>query len=145
MTRPDHSGAGWSKAADRTAPGAGAPGPVDLAGFVGVWLNTHRETDGITRMVLSGAPGDYGIEVTAAGEPKPWGRAVLSPYSAEVGAVAANGFRARYEFGFMDVELVAYFVKGLIVCSHYNTFHDDSGRRDYFAREFFFRERRTGA
>jgi hypothetical protein len=37
------------------------------------------------------------------------------------------------------MSLAAYYAKGLIVVSQYTRFKDQSGRPDYFNREFFFK------
>jgi hypothetical protein len=46
---------------------------------------------------------------------------------------------ARYYFEFLEMSLAAYSTKGLIVVSQYTRFKDQSGRPDYFNREFFFK------
>jgi hypothetical protein len=48
-------------------------------------------------------------------------------------------FRATYDFGFLETRLEANLSLGLLVIANLNTFRDDSGRSNYFSREFFYK------
>jgi hypothetical protein len=50
-------------------------------------------------------------------------------------------FEANYDLGFMDVQVQANFSLGLLVLACFNIFKDQSGRQNYFSREFFRREK----
>ena len=65
--------------------------------------------------------------------------AEVVPFAPNVDSRKADGFTARYDFGFLEMSLAAYYAKGLIVVSQYTRFKDQSGRPDYFNREFFFK------
>ena len=67
------------------------------------------------------------------------GVAEVVPFAPNVDSRQADGFMARYDFGFLEMSLAAYYTKGLIVVSQYTRFKDESGRPDYFNREFFFK------
>lgn len=120
----------------------GGEAGVDLTHLLGLWINTCRETHSLDRFTLSRGEAGETIETVAVtgGGNRDLGRAAVTPFSAHVDSRKADGFTARYDFGFLEMTLAAYFVKGLIVVSQYTRFQDGSGRPDYFNREFFFRE-----
>jgi hypothetical protein len=96
----------------------------------------------MARAIISGGSGDVSIRVFAANGPTPreWGdSAVEVVYAAGVHSPAAMAFVARYDFGFMETRLEANLSLGLLVIATFNTFRDNSGRSNYFAREFFYR------
>jgi len=113
---------------------------VDASAFLGTWVNTWRDTRTITRFVLSEADGGYAIDTYVAGGTGYLGSTEAVPFSPDVNSRQADGFSASYDFGFEEMLLTAYFVKGLIVVSQYTRFKDGSGRPDYFNREFFFHQ-----
>ena len=110
---------------------------VDLSHFLGTWINTFRDTRSITRFVLAQASGGYTITVYVSTEDL--GATEVVPFAPNVDSRRADGFTARYDFGFLEMSLAAYYAKGLIVVSQYTRFKDQSGRPDYFNREFFFK------
>jgi len=112
---------------------------VDLSHFLGTWINTFRDTRSITRFVLAQASGGYTITVNVSTEAGGLGATEVVPFAPNVDSRRADGFTARYDFGFLEMSLAAYYAKGLIVVSQYTHFKDQSGRPDYFNREFFFK------
>jgi hypothetical protein len=113
---------------------------VDLSPFLGTWINTFRETRSITRFVLAEAKEGYTITAYVSDGVGDLGVAEVVPFAPNVDSRQADGFTARYDFGFLEMLLAAYYTKGLIVVSQYTHFKDESGRPDYFNREFFFKE-----
>ena len=123
-----------------------ARGPIDLAPMLGTWLNTNTASRGIVKVILSDDEGALVVHAFGACDPAPcdWGPA------SEVVACAARpdsqkpmGFTARYDFGFLTMRLEANLSRGLLIIASFNTFHDDSGRSDFFSREFFFFQEAT--
>jgi hypothetical protein len=112
---------------------------VDLSHFLGTWANTYRDTRSITRFDLSQASVGYTITAYVSAGVENLGTVEVAPFAATVDSRQADGFLARYEFGFLEMLLAAYYTKGLIVVSQYTRFKDGSGRPDYFNREFFFK------
>ncbi len=51
----------------------------------------------------------------------------------------AAAFSAVYDFGFEEVRLQANVKLGVLVVASFNRFRDESGRSNYFGREFFYR------
>ena len=126
----------YVRAKDRLQP----DGPIDLAPLVGTWVNTNVASTGIVKVVLSNEEGSLAVQAFGACEPTPcdWGAAD------DVVACAAGpdsrqpmGFTAAYDFGFMTMRLEANLSRGLLIIASFNAFHDDSGRSDFFSREFF--------
>jgi hypothetical protein len=113
--------------------------PVDLSPFLGTWVNTFRATRSITRFVLTQANAGYTITAYVSDGVGDLGPAEVVPFAPNVDSRKADGFTARYDFGFLEMSLAAYYAKGLIVVSQYTRFKDQSGRPDYFNREFFFK------
>jgi len=121
------------------------PGPatgVDLTHLVGTWVNTYRETRSLCRFTLAPSASGYSIETVAATESgaQTLGKTEVRPFAPNVNSRKADGFTAKYDLEFLEMSLAAYCAKGLIVVSQYTRFKDDSGRPDYFNREFFFKE-----
>jgi hypothetical protein len=112
---------------------------VDLSSFLGTWVNTFRETRSITRFVLTQTSVGYLINTFVSEGIKDLGPSEVVPFAPNVNSRQADGFTARYDFGFLEMSLAAYYTKGLIVVSQYTRFKDQSGRPDYFNREFFFK------
>ena len=112
---------------------------VDLSHFLGTWINTFRDTRSITRFVLAQASAGYTITTYVSDGVGELGPAEVVPFAPNVDSRHADGFTARYDFGFLEMSLAAYYTKGLIVVSQYTHFKDQSGRPDYYNREFFFK------
>jgi hypothetical protein len=118
------------------------PLAVDGSPIVGHWINTNLSTPGIARVVVTSRDGNLSIRVFAASghAPHEWGDAdVEVVYSNGVTSQAAMAFVATYDFGYLQTRVEANLSLGLLVVATFNTFRDDSGRFNFFAREFFYR------
>jgi hypothetical protein len=124
---------------DRRPRFTNASASVDLSHFLGTWINTFRDTGSITRFVLAQTSMGYTITAYVSDGVGDLGAAEVVPFAPYVDSRQADGFTARYDFGFLEMALAAYCTKGLIVVSQYTRFKDESGRPDYFNREFFFK------
>ena len=114
---------------------------IDLSVLLGDWRNTNAEGS-IARIVC--AANDKGsLDVRAygryAGAPAEWGSVPASVYSFTFEEKAAGAFRARFELGVARVDLQANVKLGVLVVVELVTFLDDSGRSNFFDREFFHR------
>jgi hypothetical protein len=125
--------------ADRRPEIAKEDASIDLSHFLGTWINTYRDTRSITRFALARASAGYTITAYVSDGVGDLGAVEVVPFAANVDSREADGFTARYDFGFLEMSLAAYYTKGLIVVSQYTRFKDESGRPDYFNREFFFK------
>lgn len=113
--------------------------PMELSGLAGVWINSNPDTNGIARMEFSEVEGKLSVRVYAIGPNGliDWGLAPAKLFAASPKSRAIAGFTCTYDFGFVETRLHAMMLKGLIVLAQFHEFKDNSGRMDYFVREFF--------
>lgn len=125
----------FMRADQRVRGGTTDPGPL-----LGRWINVNPATDCLARVDVEAAEGGLRLRAYGSGDPEPidWGETTATPYAAGSSA-AAGGFLARYALGAVETWLVANQKLGILVIQSYTSFHDGSGRRAYFAREFFRR------
>lgn len=124
-------------------PALSDPAIVNLEKLLGRWLNTNRETGGITECVVSQEDDQIKVRITGAGDELPvdWPVAIghrLANLEEEAGQ-RTGALMATFEFGFMRVETHMRVNKGVFVIVLFATFLDDSGRSNYLNREFFYR------
>ncbi len=117
----------------------GVEEPLDTSGLAGVWINSNPDTTGIARMEFSEVEGKPSVRVDAIGPDGliDWGTAPLKLFAAAPGSRKTAGFTCIYDFGFAETRLQAMIMKGLIVLAQFHKFKDDSGRMDYFVREYY--------
>ncbi|KIZ16019.1 hypothetical protein [Streptomyces natalensis] len=129
-----------TSAGSKAPPRQDAPDPSVL---LGEWLNAERDAaGGILGINVSEQPdGTVVVRAFGTGDPEPrdWGAVEAVVYTKEDERSAAWAFRAAYDFGFLRTVLAAYHNSGVLVMTSYNVFSDDSGRADYWTREFFHR------
>ena len=121
-------------------PPPGNAAAVDPAPLVGTWVSTNPATRGTIRLVLRHEGGQFGVRAFGACAPSPcdWGEVSGELFAAGVTSREAVGFKAFYDFGFMETFLAAYLNKRILVVDAYNTFKDGSGRARYFLRDHFY-------
>ena len=115
---------------------------LDIAPFLGTWWNTNHATRGIPKVVLSGKEDGLMVQTFGADQDNVHDLGEVPAdviYASTLQGREGMAFTAKYDFGFMETQLGGNLNQGLLVVSIYNTFKDDSGRTDYFNREFFFR------
>jgi hypothetical protein len=129
---------------DRLAPAEAQyiAGNMDISVLLGTWINTNRTARGIAQVVLS-TDDDGQLMVRAFGADAPmlcdWGEVHADVvYAENLQSHAGMAFTARYDFDFLQAHLQGNLNLGLLVLASFNAFTDDSGRSDYFAREFFY-------
>ena len=115
---------------------------IDSSPLVGTWINFDRDTRGIVRIIVTSDDERLQLHVFGACSPEPcdWGAVTASAFAESVSAHHAVGFRAFYDFGFLESMLAAYLNKRLLVVDAYNQFRDGSGRSPYFLRDHFYQE-----
>lgn len=67
-----------------------------------------------------------------------WGTIHGQAFAGNVGTLASVGFKAFYNFSFLQTHVAAYLNKRILVVDTYNTFKDDSERFNYFLRDHFY-------
>lgn len=109
---------------------------LDLSVIVGDWRNTNPAA-GIARIVCEA--GDDGLTIHCGSDVRDWGTVKADVFAFEFDSSVAGAFSAVYDFGFEEVRVQANVKQGVLVVVTLNAFKDDSGRSNYFNREFFYR------
>ncbi len=115
-------------------------GAVDPTPLAGTWLNSNAETKGLVRVEVTNREGTPFVRAFGACEPSPcdWGEVRADAFSDNVASKEAMAFSAFYDFSFMESYLQGMVKKGVLVIANFTRFKDDSGRSNYFYREFFY-------
>lgn len=121
---------------------AEAQGPVAAEPLLGTWFNTNTATRGIAKTVLSVSDSGIVLRVFAAGirQVVDWGETPACIFAADALATDAMAFSAFYDFDFMETRLQGHVRQGILIIAKFDRFKDDSGRSNYFSKEFFYRE-----
>jgi hypothetical protein len=116
-------------------------GEIDRAALIGTWINSNHDTNSIARVKIAEVDGKLQLQVFAIGPDGliDWGPAGAEVFAAGPGSHTGVGFTCRYDFGFAEARLQAMIMKGLLVLAQFHLFRDNSGRADYFLREYFAR------
>lgn len=114
-----------------------AAAALDLKDLAGDWRNTNA-AGGIARIVCTPA-GEGRMTVTCSSEVRDWGTVEAPVFAFTFDGKTAGAFSAVFDFGFEEVRLQANVKLGVLVVASFNRFTDDSGRSNYFDREFFYR------
>ncbi len=117
----------------------GVEEPLGITGLAGVWINSNPDTNGIARMEFSVIDGKPSVRVDAIGPNGliDWGYAPVKLLAASPASRTTAGFTCTYDFGFAETRLQAMIMKGLIVLAQFHNFKDDSGRMNFFVREYY--------
>ena len=112
---------------------------IDRSALVGTWINSNLDTNSIARVKISDVDGVLQLQVFAMGPDGliDWGTSAAHVFAGGPASHAGVGFTCRYDFGFAETRLQAMIMKGLLVLAQFHLFKDDSGRSDYFLREYF--------
>ena len=112
------------------------------ASLLGHWLNTNRQTRGITECVIARTGDDITVSITTFGDNEPvhWpiARATVLANLEEEAGQRTVALLAKYELDDRTVDTHVRINKGVLVIVLYVTFNDGSGRSNYLNREFFY-------
>lgn len=113
--------------------------PVDPTPLAGTWFNTDKGSRGIAKLVLTQDDGALKVRAFGACDSElcDWGEVKGPAFSSGVSSPEGMAFTALFDFGFMETLLAVYLKGGILVLDSFNTFKDNSGRSNYFSREFF--------
>jgi hypothetical protein len=116
-------------------------GGIDPEPLLGTWLNTNNATRGIASAILTRKDGRIVLRIIAAGDPGPvgWEETPASLFAADASSSEAMAYSAFYDFGFMETQLQAHVRQGVLIIAKFDRFKDNSGRANYFSKEFFYR------
>ena len=113
------------------------------ASLSGRWLNTNRDTRGISECVVTQDGEDITVSISAVGDREPvrWPivRAKVLANLEEEAGQRTIALLAKFDLGYMTADTHVRVNKGVLVIVLYFTFHDESGRSNYLTREFFYR------
>ena len=114
-------------------------GEIDPSALIGTWVNSNLETNSIARIKISDANGRLQLQVFAIGPEGviDWGVADAQVFASGPASHKGAGFTCRFDFGFAEARMQAMIMKGLLVLAQFHLFKDDSGRADYFLREYY--------
>ncbi len=111
---------------------------LDITPLLGTWMNTNKDSRGITRVVLTSKSGALMVRVFA--DTKDWGEVEAEAvYAANINAQEAAAFTASYDLGPIETHLEANMSMGLLIIASLNRFKDRAGQSNQFSREFYHR------
>ena len=110
-----------------------------LSTLYGKWLNTNPVSGGMVKVILDHKDDALIIRVFGADEggARDWGEVTANVYAKSVDSKDGMAFSAVYDFGFMLTRMQANVKQGVLVIASFTQFMDNSGRANYFVREFF--------
>lgn len=130
----------YARLSDRIETSDAAGMIPDVTPLVGTWINANPDTSGIARVVIGEEAGEVTLQVFAIGLEGliDWGREQgVTLFAGDPASDSTAGFTYLYDFGFAETLLQGNINKGLLVLAQFHRFKDDSGRADYFTREYF--------
>jgi hypothetical protein len=134
-----------TEAAEHTASETSREGEIAivLGPLLGTWVNTNRATRGIEKVYLTARENKLILRVFGVCDPSPcdWGEVRAQLFTRDICFPESMAFRAAYDFDFMETELLAHVKLGVLVIAKFDRFKDESGRSNYFSREFFHRSK----
>jgi hypothetical protein len=129
----------FAQLSDQVALDATQTRNIDTGAFPGSWVNSNPDTNGIARLKMTQSDGNLSLQVFAIGPEGliDWGTEDVSVFTSSPRSRLGAGFTCVFDFGFAETRLQGMIMKGLLVLAQFHRFKDDSGRSDYFVREYF--------
>jgi hypothetical protein len=112
---------------------------ISRKSLLGHWINSNPDTNSIARVNVTESNNRLQLQVFAVGPDGliDWGTAAADVFAAGPASRASAGFTCTYDFGFAEARFQGMIMKGLLVLAQFHIFKDDSGRANYFLREYF--------
>ena len=112
---------------------------MELGALLGTWINSNPDTHSVALVKATDSNGRLTLQVSAVGADGlvDWGAADADVFAASPDSHSGAGFICRYKFEYGETHLQGMIMKGLLVLAQFHLFKDDSGRDDYFLREYF--------
>ena len=109
--------------------------------LTGTWINTNPRSRGIVSMEgrMDGNLLRIRIRGAAHDGTVDWGETAAAVYHERNDEGLEQPFVAAYDFGTTRVALQGFLRQGVLVILAFTKFDDDSGRANYFSKEFFYR------
>lgn len=131
-----------AREADRIGAALPERGPLDLTPVVGDWVSTTGLAGGVSRFRARSHEGALLIDASGYGATRggDWGEVPAQAFANTLlpapGQVCA-AFTATFHDTRVRTRLESYLALGLATGHAFHRFAEDSGRRDYFTREFY--------
>jgi hypothetical protein len=128
-----------AREADRTAGSEISAAALDLAPVEGDWVSVTDLAGGISRLRARERDGSLIVSARGHGEPRPgeWGETEAVVFANALESTAGYAFTATFDGEQVSSQLQTYQGLGVLVVHAFHRHTDDSGRRDYFTREFY--------
>jgi hypothetical protein len=141
-----YSGAGRqseSSNAGISGPGEGGSRRLDASALVGFWRNANAGSQGVATVEVTDRGEHVGIRAYGVGESGSvnWGEVPGRVYAKDCSSSDAMAFSAAFSSEGIRCHLQANVKQGVLVIAYFTEFQDVSGRSNYFAREFYYKER----
>jgi hypothetical protein len=110
---------------------------LERSALTGTWINTNAASRGVLRLDI--AVDEDALRVTAGS----WGNAPAHAYAVDgFDSREALAFNCTFTLADRDIRLQANIKAGVLVIAFLTRFRDNSGRSNYFVREFYYRSAR---
>jgi hypothetical protein len=117
------------------------PPPSSVSTFVGTWRNTNSDGCGIASVTFETTEDGSTMRIFGRDDSglHDWGTTTVEIYT-EVGTASEPAkIKAHYDLGSIDLLLHGWVKQGVLVLALFRRFTDESGKSNYFDREFFYR------
>ena len=120
---------------------------LDASALTGRWQNTNSASVGVSAIEIRENGEDLAVRAFGAGEPGvvDWGEVAGRAYGKDFQSDEAMAFSATFHSdpagnsGGIRCHLQANIKQGVLVVAYFTEFDDNSGRSNYFAREFYYK------
>lgn len=125
-----------------SSPSGGGSKQLETSSMFGFWRNTNRATLGIESINIRPHAGGLAVQAYGVGESGSvdWGETMAGVYANDSVSTEAMAFNTVFHLGDIHCQLQANVKQGVLVVAYFTEFKDGSGRSNYFAREFYYKE-----
>jgi hypothetical protein len=104
--------------------------------MVGTWVNTEKNTRGITKIIITESGNQYEIQAFGSCSPTDcdWGKSALTTYGDNVGDATHKAGTALFNPGFSQTILSVKQSGNQIALDGFTRFTDSSARQNYYNR-----------
>jgi hypothetical protein len=115
---------------------------LDASALLGIWRNTNGASQGVATVEIKDRGEHLGIRAYGVGESGAlnWGEVSGRTYAKDCFSSHAMAFSAAFSGEGIRCHLQANVKQGVLVIAYFTEFQDGSGRSNYFAREFYYKE-----
>lgn len=114
---------------------------LNMSHALGSWINTNSNTGEVSRLEISSCDGAILVRAfgaTPSGD-RDLGQTQATAFTSSLDSADLTGLTAAFDFEWSQLRFVINIKLGVLVLQSYSSFQDESGRRPYYKREFFWR------